>query len=313
MALWVMAQERIVAMDGYGRGDYVDSVRYKAIESRVLMHRYTPAGDKLQKNNGLDAGKMKLQLTPDKLDMNGFNGAAAYGDSLSSQRPNVYIPAHYAVTGGGSDFVWQRSPKAYDFEREGKILSWDGGYVTGSSMQYTEPMHGSMRMAGAAVTQNFGERWQATAGLSFQKYNLPGNIYNTYGFNGQLTYIINGNLDVSVFGAYESSPFFSHVNGMGSSLNYGGYFTLKTNNNKWGMDMGAQAFRDPMTGRSKAVPIIRPFFNLNGQKLGFDFGSLLNGIFEGLSRQNDFEPAGGGVHNAKYVAPRGKTLGFERR
>lgn len=312
-ALSAVSQERIVAMDGYGRGNYVDSVRYHAIESRVLAHRYTPEGNKLKHNNGLDASRLKLQLSPDKLDMNGLNGAAAYNDSLDSRWPSVYIPAHYAVTGGGSDFVWQRNPMAYDFNREGRILSWDNGYVTGSSMLHTEQMLGAMRMASATITQNFGERWQASAGMSFQKYNLPGNIYNTYGFNGMVTYTINGNLGVSVFGTYESSPFFSRVRGLGSSLNYGGYFTLKTANDKWGVDMGAQAFRDPVTGRSKAVPIIRPFYNLNGSKLGFDIGSIIYGIFESLSGHNDFEyeNVGQGGH-AKFFRPNAKTLGFER-
>lgn len=310
-----VAQERIVAMDGNGRGVYADSLRMRAIEWRVRADKATIEGYKLQKSSGLDQKALATQLSPIKLQSPNVD-VDNYVDTLAYRYPDVSVPSHYAVTGRYEDMLWQRNPMAYDFNREGKIASWYDGYVTGMSGKSTAPMLGSVRWAGATATQNFGEHWQVMLGATAQKYNLPALAYNTYSFNGQVMYTLNRNVGVSVFGQYESSPFFSHAGNVRPSMLYGGYLTLKTNNDKWGVDMGAQTYRDPVTGRGATVPIFRPFYNLNGQKLGIDLGGLLYQIFESLSVKcngsgsYDYNGTGGVPANMLPVSP-DKALGFE--
>lgn len=314
----INSQERIVAMDGNGGGFLPDSVRLDAVMQRVYGNRSTVEGYNLQKNIGLDASSLSPKLSPIGNTGSTRLDADHYIDSLNYRYPDVAMPNRYAVTGASSDMIWQRNMFANDFAREGEILKWYDGYVSGYSGMSTMPMLGSVRWAGAGVTQNFGEHWQATTGVTFQKYAVPWNAYNTYSFNGSLMYTINGNISVSAFGLYESSPFFSRNSTNRASMLYGGYMTLKTNNDKWGVDVGAQTYRDPATGQSATLPIFRPFYNLNGQKLGFDLGGLLYQLFHSLSVSNN----GGGYYEGAPmppnvrpagVNPRGKTLGFEHK
>ena len=317
-ALVGAAQEHIVVMDSHGGGILPDSVMPDALKQRLYGTRVTAEGFHLQRSTGLDAPTLAPKLSP----MNNVESprlnADRYIDSLGMRRPDVALPSSYAVTGSNSHLIWQRNMFAGDFSREGIIADWYDGHVSGYSGMSTQPMLGSARWAGAAVTQNFGEHWQASTGITFNKYAVPWNAFNTYSFNGQLMYTLNSNVSVSAFGIYESAPFFSHSNSNRASMLYGGYLTLKTNNDKWGVDMGAQTYRDPATGRSATLPIFRPFYNLNGQKLGFDLGGLLYQIFRNISINangsgyvdGNYTPAkvppmGGGTH--------GKTLGFERR
>ena len=317
-ALVGAAQEHIVVMDSHGGGILPDSVVPDALKQRLYGTRVTAEGFHLQHSTGLDAPTLAPKLSP----MNNVESprlnAERYIDSLGLHYPDVAVPSRYAVIGANNDLIWQLNMFAGDFAREGKIASWYDGFVSGYSGMSTQPMLGSVRWAGAAVTQNFGEHWQASTGITFNKYAVPWNAFNTYSFNGQLMYTLNSNVSVSAFGIYESAPFFSHSNSNRASMLYGGYLTLKTNNDKWGVDMGAQTYRDPATGRSATLPIFRPFYNLNGQKLGFDLGGLLYQIFRNLSINangsgyvdGNYTPAkvppmGGGTH--------GKTLGFERR
>lgn len=312
------AQERIVAMDSHGGGILPDSVKLDVVKQRVYGNRVTAEGYNLQRSTGLDAPTLAPKLSP----MNNVESprlnAERYIDSLGVHYPDVAMPSRYAVTGANNDLIWQRNMFAGDFAREGKIASWYDGFVSGYSGMATQPMLGSVRWAGAAVTQNFGEHWQASTGITFNKYAVPWNAYNTYSFNGELMYTLNRNVSVSAFGIYESSPFFSHNSSNRSSMLYGGYMTLRTNNDKWGVDMGAQTYRDPATGRSATLPIFRPFYNLNGQKLGFDLGGLLYQIFQNLSINAN---GGGYVDDSSMPAnyrpagmnSRGKTLGFEHK
>ena len=114
------------------------------------------------------------------------------------------------------------------------------------------------------------------------KYNEPWNAYNTYGGTAEVGYMINDNMSVTAFGNYESAPFWSNARRGGYGA-FGGYMTFKTNNDKWGVDVGAQNVRDFQTGRSATLPIIRPFYNYHGQKLGIDLGGLLYQLFENMS------------------------------
>ena len=90
--------------------------------------------------------------------------------------------------------------------------------------------------------------------------------------------------------------------------------TFKTNNDKWGVDVGAQNVRDFQSGRSATMPIIRPFYNYHGQKLGIDLGGLLYQLFENMSinlngNGSGYSPS---MNTMPAPVPHTKSLGFER-
>ena len=72
-----------------------------------------------------------------------------------------------------------------------------------------------------------------------------------------------------------------------------------TTDKKWGVDLGGKTEPNPYTGRLETTPIVMPYYNLNGQKLGFDFGGLLKSIIinqrmkkEGYGPMGPFGPMG---------------------
>ena len=71
---------------------------------------------------------------------------------------------------------------------------------------------------------------------------------------------------------------------------YGGYMTLNTNNGKWAVDVGMRQVYNSTTGRWDTVPIVMPYYNLGGAKLGFDFGGLLYGAFNKAKEARYSEP-----------------------
>ncbi len=137
------------------------------------------------------------------------------------------------------------------------------------------------------------------------KYNEPWQAYNTFGGNATVAYMLNDNVSLNAFANYQSAPFWSGVHG-GGLLVYGGYMTFKTNNDKWGVDVGAQNIHDPVTGRNVVLPIVKPYYNLYGTKLGIDVGGLLYQVFKNISLNVN---GGGDDHNGYgnvIIAPRNR-------
>ncbi len=190
---------------------------------------------------------------------------------------------------------WRGNIYSRDFSQSGELAIWDNGSIAGFSSYSTMPIIGSVGSAGFGISHNFSEQLNFSAGISFNKYSLPHNAYNTYSFNGQLTYTLNRNMSLSAFGSYESNNFLNSNPYMrhNSFANYGGYLTANTNNQRWGVDVGAQRYYDPYRRRWMTVPIVRPYYNLNGYKLGFDFGGIINNLLESVGvflngNDNDF-------------------------
>lgn len=153
------------------------------------------------------------------------------------------------------------------------LLNWKGGGISGYNGFATSPfMYGYN--AGGIIGHQFGN-FAVTGNLSLSKAMLNGvGAVNGIGGNASLTYIANRNLSVTAIGGVSQYGYFSPLPSATTAY-YGGYFTLKTNNEKWGIDLGAREVYNGMTGHWEMVPIVMPYFNLAGNKIGFDFGGLL--------------------------------------
>lgn len=306
----MVGQDRIDVHDGNGRGELRDTVggRLDMVRYYAFRDKSTAEGYALQRKIGLDAPNIATQVSPSRQFAPSIT-RETFVDSLAQHSPDVEIPTQYEYPEYNS-LIWQRNIFANDFRQQGKIAQWNDGYLEGYSMYDTQPLLGSVRQAGALATQHFGDRWTVSVGAMLMKYNVPWNAYNTFGGEAQVGYLINDNISVTAFGNYESAPFWSNASRGGMGV-FGGYMTFKTNNDKWGVDVGAQNVRDFQSGRSATVPIIRPFYNLHGQKLGIDLGGLLYQLFENASI--NLNGGGYGPVGAPAPMPMGqKALGFER-
>lgn len=235
-------------------------------------------------------------------------------DSLSYNELDLHM--NYTVPPKNEPFAWKGNIFSRDFTQSGVLTIWDNGHIAGFSSYKTMPILGSVGSAGFGIDQDFGERLNFSGGISFNKYNLPHNAYNSFALNGQLTYTLNRNLSLSAFGSYESTNFLNSNPYMpySTSTNYGGFLTANTNNQRWGVDVGAQRYYDPYRRRWMTMPIVRPYYNLNGYKLGVDVGSILNQLLESvgvfLNGKDDYNGFGRNVSagSGANIPAKGKFL-----
>lgn len=205
-------------------------------------------------------------------------------------------------------YSWHGNVYSHDFSRSGAIKTWDGGFILGASSYRTMPGLATIGAASIGVTQNLGN-WTLSTGISAEKYNFPHSNYNNFGLNASATFHVNSNVSFSAFGNYSTNAIFNSMASMPyiSQSVYGGYMTLITNNQKWGVDLGAQRYYDPYSHRWITVPIVQPYYLYHGQKIGLDFGGLIYNLFQSLDSRNNqkYYPMGGNSGN--FQAP-GTTI-----
>lgn len=184
-------------------------------------------------------------------------------------------------------FTWHGNIYSHDFSKSGTLSTWDNGHISGFSSHTSFPIIGNIGSAGFGISHDFTERFNFSGNLSFSKYSLPRFAYNTYTLAGQFSYRFNKNLSVTAFSYYESNRFINNNrNNPYGSINMGGYLTAITNSNEWGVDMGVQRHFNPHKRKWVMVPVFRPFYNLGGNKLGFDLGGLLYQILNTVNLTN---------------------------
>ena len=186
----------------------------------------------------------------------------SYGMGLSTE------PSRLGTYELNRKFNFQQfAPKSY-------LLRWDEGKLTGFNNITMQPGIGSVATAGVMGVYHFSDELTLTGGAMLQKTGI---FYNTATLSAQLSYQLTDYVSLNAFGAYETPSFMSMYHTPQQYI-FGGYVTFSTENKKWGIDLGEKTEMNPYTGRLEATPIVMPYYNLNGQKLGFDFGGLLKSI-----------------------------------
>lgn len=219
-------------------------------------------------------------------------------DSLNIRKRNVkeeHVPAnnilttetHFSAEPQVSDFTPDvaipliRQPESiylstigYDYRSPipSHILRWDSGILTGSNYGY-----GGIMGGGHTSSMMLGQQWgnlTLNATLSMSKSHYAGlGASNGMGINANIAYHLDDNARIVAFGGMNTYGMFS-ANAL-RSYNYGGYFSLNTENKKVGMNLGMRRYFDPLSGRWMTVPIVAPYVNLWGQDVGIDLGYLL--------------------------------------
>ena len=178
------------------------------------------------------------------------------------------------------------------------LMQWSGGLLTGSNSSYSSPMMDG-RAASVTGVQHWGD-FSITGTANLTKDHMSGmGIQNGAGVGLQLDYQLNRNLSITGFAGYQQLGFLSSSPNS-HSLYFGGFLTAMTNNGRWGVDVGMRRYYDSATGQWTNVPIVMPYYNLNGAKLGIDFGGLLLQSIQGLDKAlnpGHYKPSprGGGI------------------
>lgn len=213
--------------------------------------------------------------------------SSSYADLPEIDRVNMDAPA--------IDLHLNLNPKG------STLPSWSTGYITGNHGTYRDMNIGAVNYANAAIVQSLNRYWSASAGINLTKYS----VYSTQAsFNGSLQYRPNRNFGITIFGSYSPGTFNSPMK-IGESFYYGGYVSLETDNH-WGIDLGVAQSYDGMSNMHNTTPIVRPYYNLNGAKLGIDFGPMIQGMMRKSNHSTlEFNPMGPRpIKNLPAVAPR---------
>lgn len=231
-------------------------------------------------------------------------------DSLAVREPekfNVWqsakavqeTPQHYGVSAPQAESR-KINPGATEIRQSSPFLAqWDTGVLYGNSYNLRTPFSFGNAVSASAI--QLLDKLAVSGSLELSKTMTNGmGIVNGIGGRLGLDYSFNRNVSLHAFGGLTYYGFLSSGPGL-SGYYYGGFFTLNTNNQKWGVDLGARSVYNPMTGRWETIPIAMPYYNLGGSKLGVDLGgivySLLRSAANSKNRTNmnntDFDPKGG--------------------
>lgn len=180
---------------------------------------------------------------------------------------------------------WNRNFHPLDYVDKSYLLRWDTGKLYGAKSFDTMNGLGTMATASFRVNQRIGENMTFMGDATLMKFSP---FYNNATFSGLLTYEFNPQMSASVFGVWQSPSFMSMLD-VQAREQWGGYFSLKTENNKWGIDLGARQEYIPYMRRIDTTPIVMPYYNLQGQKLGLDFGGLLKSIIINHQMQKAYQ------------------------
>ena len=161
-----------------------------------------------------------------------------------------------------------------EYSTSGIIKSYPFSYFYGMGRQENLIGLGTMNYAGIGYVYSSG-RWSFDLQTYTVKWSIPRHESQLLGLSGLLTYPANRKIRLNIFASYSfilSSPF--------NSLNYGGFVSYKIVPN-WGMDFGVRSHANFPLHKTKTLPIVAPYFQYKGNKLGIDVGGgLFNLLFK---------------------------------
>lgn len=161
-----------------------------------------------------------------------------------------------------------------EYSTSGIIKSYPFSYFYGMGRQENLIGLGTMNYAGIGYVYSSG-RWLFDLQTYTVKWSIPRYESQLLGLSGLLTYPANRKIRLNIFASYSfilSSPF--------NSLNYGGFVSYKIVPN-WGMDFGVRSHANFPLHKTKTLPIVAPYFQYKGNKLGIDVGGgLFNLLFK---------------------------------
>lgn len=155
------------------------------------------------------------------------------------------------------------------------LLSWHQGsfYATGASTGLPGLM--GIEQGALNLSQSFG-KFNLTVYGSAIKYGFFQGLETSYGFGGELTYIINDKTSVTMFGSYNSPIGITLPAMMGyvGVPTFGGYVNYRFHPH-WGVKVGAQSYRSLVTRQWETQPIVMPYFRLGQNDIGIDLGGII--------------------------------------
>lgn len=131
-----------------------------------------------------------------------------------------------------------------------------------------------------------------SAAATAQKMGWYRGLNTSYMFSANLDWEINSTFSMHFFGSYRPGGYRWFYNsptttpammGYMSTSGFGGYMSINLSN-RFGVDVGAQAYYNMATGRYEAQPIVAPYYRVNKDvKIGLDVGGIVYNLLKSSS------------------------------
>lgn len=159
-----------------------------------------------------------------------------------------------------------------DYKVSAPIYRTRYGVLTGSGRQETYAGLGMINSAGLSYQHQWSDRVSTSIHVSTTKSrNQPFHPVYALGVEAMYTYQMQDNIAFTAFGTYSVSNSFN-------ASNYGGFFSVDVSR-KFGVDLGAQRYYDPMRGKWDVAPIVAPYYKYKSKvKIGMDFGGIIQDV-----------------------------------
>jgi len=179
---------------------------------------------------------------------------------------------------------------------------WLGGMLYGTNSFRDVPGLGYGRTASLMMHRRAGNL-TVDGSLSASKDFMSGWGYmNSAQMSLQLHYDFNSTFGITAFGGVNQAGFLTSGADNIWGHYYGGFLTVNANDGAYGIDIGMRRYYNPMVGQYTNVPIVSPYLRMWGQKMSFDFGSILLQSVKGLDQwlnpnrmDINGNPRGGGI------------------
>lgn len=159
------------------------------------------------------------------------------------------------------------------------IASWQGGGLYASGNATDLPGLIGIESGRLNITHTIGGL-SMTAWGEATKYGYFRGLQTSYGFGATMTYRFSDKLSLTAFGSYSTPlhPLTPAMAGMMNSTRIGGYASYNIND-RWGINVGAQATHSLVTNRWQAQPIVMPYYRVNKDvSIGIDVGGIIYNI-----------------------------------
>lgn len=232
------------------------------------------------------SGDAPLQLQPDSISADPQHQLPAPDSITGPTAPfsSTGAPQSDAATGELSlprPYPQNLRPFTVSVPTDGRIFLWQNGGIFGSGRQESMPGLMAIESGSLIFVQQLG-RFTFTAHGDAVKYAYFGGLQTSYGFGGSLSYQFSDRVSMTIFGSYytPTGGMTPAMLGYTSIPNFGGYVDYNFSG-RWGVKVGAQAYRSSMTNRIEAQPIVTPYYKISKHaEIGIDVGGILYNVIK---------------------------------
>lgn len=166
-----------------------------------------------------------------------------------------------------------------------QIVRWRSGRLFGMGNQRLMPGLMQVDYGSLGLSQTAGD-FEFYIGASAHKYGYFQGVHTQYGVNGSVSYRINPNTSLTVFGNYYfgGAPYLSNgmplspaMLGYYETNKFGGYIDHRVSD-RFGVLVGGQTVQQTGTNRYRNEPIVTPYVKVGKIGVGLPVGQILNGL-----------------------------------